>query len=570
MNSELLTTNTLTSARATSVLTHFIKKYGGKKLMEEILVFGHKNPDTDSICSSIAMSNLRKQQGFNAIPCRLGEINKETKFVLDKLGVKSPKLLKTVSAQITDLNYVEKSTISTEDSIKEALDLMTKENFSSLPVIDTEGYFKTMLSISDIANTYLEIDYSDLFSKYSTTFENLKEALEGEVISGNYPEGEIASNLKEASELESLKKGDIVITTSLTDGIDKSIQAGARVVIVCCRKGDFISPRVTSECAIMLVRHSFFKAISLISQSISVGGILNTNKVLFNFNKEDFLNEIRGIMKDANQTNFPVLEDDGKVYGTIRTKHLIDFHRKKVIMVDHNEFSQSVEGIQDAHILEVVDHHKFANFQTNEATKIRTEPVGCTSTIVYGLYKEAKIEPDEKTALLMLSAILSDTLLFKSPTCTSRDVEVAKELAKLAKVDNISEYGMEMLVAGTSMAKSSMKEIINQDKKIFPIGDMEIAVAQINTVQIGELVARKEEIAKEIEHEIGKYGYSLFLFVVTDIINSNSLVFTYGKEIEIVENAFKKEVVNNEILLENVVSRKKQIIPFLMTAAQNM
>jgi len=538
--------------------------------MEEILVFGHKNPDTDSICSSIAMSNLRKQQGFNAIPCRLGEINKETKFVLDKLGVKSPKLLKTVSAQITDLNYVEKSTISTEDSIKEALDLMTKENFSSLPVIDTEGYFKTMLSISDIANTYLEIDYSDLFSKYSTTFENLKEALEGKVISGNYPEGEIASNLKEASELESLKKGDIVITTSLTDGIDKSIQAGARVVIVCCRKGDFISPRVTSECAIMLVRHSFFKAISLISQSISVGGILNTNKVLFNFNKEDFLNEIRGIMKDANQTNFPVLEDDGKVYGTIRTKHLIDFHRKKVIMVDHNEFSQSVEGIQDAHILEVVDHHKFANFQTNEATKIRTEPVGCTSTIVYGLYKEAKIEPDEKTALLMLSAILSDTLLFKSPTCTSRDVEVAKELAKLAKVDNISEYGMEMLVAGTSMAKSSMKEIINQDKKIFPIGDMEIAVAQINTVQIGELVARKEEIAKEIEHEIGKYGYSLFLFVVTDIINSNSLVFTYGKEIEIVENAFKKEVVNNEILLENVVSRKKQIIPFLMTAAQNM
>lgn len=538
--------------------------------MEEILVFGHKNPDTDSICSSIAMSNLRKQQGFNAIPCRLGEINKETKFVLDKLGVKSPKLLKTVSAQITDLNYVEKSTISTEDSIKEALDLMTKENFSSLPVIDTEGYFKTMLSISDIANTYLEIDYSDLFSKYSTTFENLKEALEGEVISGNYPEGEIASNLKEASELESLKKGDIVITTSLTDGIDKSIQAGARVVIVCCRKGDFISPRVTSECAIMLVRHSFFKAISLISQSISVGGILNTNKVLFNFNKEDFLSEIRGIMKDANQTNFPVLEDDGKVYGTIRTKHLIDFHRKKVIMVDHNEFSQSVEGIQDAHILEVVDHHKFANFQTNEATKIRTEPVGCTSTIIYGLYKEAKIEPDEKTALLMLSAILSDTLLFKSPTCTSRDVEVAKELAKLAKVDNISEYGMEMLVAGTSMAKSSMKEIINQDKKIFPIGDMEIAVAQINTVQIGELVARKEEIAKEIEHEIGKYGYSLFLFVVTDIINSNSLVFTYGKEIEIVENAFKKEVVNNEILLENVVSRKKQIIPFLMTAAQNM
>ena len=537
--------------------------------MEEILVFGHKNPDTDSICSSIAMANLREKQGLKASPCRLGELNKETKFVLDKVGIKAPKLLKTVSAQITDLNYVEKSTVSTEDSIKEALDLMTKENFSSLPVIDKGGYFKTMLSISDIANTYLEIDYSDLFSKYSTTYENLQEALDGEIISGVYPKGEIKSNLKEVSELESMKKGDIIITTSLTDGIDKSIQAGAKVVIVCCKKGDFISPRVTSECAIMLVRHSLVKSISLISQSISVGGILNTEKVLFNFNKEDFLNEIRGIMKDANQTNFPVLEDDGKVYGTIRTKHLIDFHRKKVI-VDHNEFSQSVEGIQDAQILEVVDHHKFANFQTNEATKIRTEPVGCTSTIVYGLYKEAKIEPDEKTALLMLSAILSDTLLFKSPTCTSKDVEVAKELAKLAKIKDIEKYGMEMLVAGTSMSKENMKEIINQDKKVFPVGDMEIAVAQINTVQIQELADRKEEIAKEVEHEIGKYGYSLFIFVVTDIINSNSLLFVYGKEIDLVQNAFKKDVVDNEVLLENVVSRKKQIIPFLMTAAQNM
>ena len=537
--------------------------------MEEILVFGHKNPDTDSICSSIAMANLRKNQKLNVIPCRLGELNKETAFVLKKIGVEAPKLLKTVSAQIKDLNYVEKSTVSVEDSIQEALQLMTKENFSSLPVVDKDQKFKTMLSISDIANTYLEIDYSDLFAKYSTTYENLQEALDGKIISGNYPKGEITTNLKEVSELNTLEKGDIVITTSLTDGIDKAIQAGAKVVIVCCGEKDFISPRVTSECAIMLVKHSFFKSISLISQSISVGGILDTQKVYYSFHKEDFINETRNIMKEVNQTNFPVLEEDGKVFGTIRTKHLIDFNRKKVILVDHNEFSQSVEGIQDAQILEVVDHHKFANFQTNEATKIKTEPVGCTSTIVYSLYKEAKIEVDKTNALLMLSAILSDTLLFKSPTCTSRDVEVAKELAKIANVSDIQEYGMEMLIAGTSFAKASMKEIINQDKKVFPVGDIEIAVAQVNTVQIKELSDRKEEIEKEILHEIGKYGYSLFLFVVTDIINSNSLVFAYGKELELVKNAFGKDVINNEIMLENVVSRKKQIIPFLMTAAQN-
>ena len=452
-------------------------------MKEEILVFGHKNPDTDSICSSIAMAKLREKQGFNTVSCRLGDLNKETSFVLNRADIKPPQLLKTVSAQITDLNYVEKSTISIEDSIQEAMELMTKENFSSLPVVDTEGYFKTMLHISDIANTYLEIDYSDLFSKYNTTFENLIEVLNGEIISGIYPQGEITTNLKEVSELDTVEKGDIIITTSLTDGIDRAIRAGAKVVIVCCKKNDFISPRVTSECAIMVVKHSFFKAISLINQSISVGGILK-EVPLVSFYKEDFLHDIRNIMKDANQNNFPILEKDGKVYGTIRTKHLIDFNRKKVILVDHNEFSQSVEGIQDAQILEVVDHHKFANFQTNEATKIRTEAVGCTSTIVYSLYREANIIPDGKVALLMLSAIISDTLLFKSPTCTAKDVETAKDLAKLAGIENIKEYGMEMLMAGTTFAKAAMKDIINQDKKVFTVNDSEIAVAQVNTVSI--------------------------------------------------------------------------------------
>lgn len=538
-------------------------------MKEEILVFGHRNPDTDSICSSIAMANLRKKQGFNTLACRLGEINKETSFVLDKAGVKLPQLLKTVSAQITDLNYVEKNTICVEDSIQEAMELMTKENFSSLPVVDVEGNFKTMLRISDIANTYLEIDYSDLFSKYSTTFENLIEVLNGEIISGIYPKGEISSNLKEVSELDTVERGDIVITTSLTDGIDRAIRAGAKVVIVCCKKNDFISPRVTSECAIMVVKHSFFKAISLISQSISVGGILKDTP-LVSFNKEDFLHEIRDIMKDASQNNFPILEKDGKVYGTIRTKHLIDFNRKKVIMVDHNEFSQSVDGIQDAQILEVVDHHKFANFQTNEATKIRTEAVGCTSTIVYSLYKEADIIPEQKIALLMLSAIISDTLLFKSPTCTGKDISTAKELAEIAGVKDIREYGMEMLMAGTSFAKAEMKSIINQDKKVFAINEREIAVAQINTVSIEDIEKRETEIKKEIEHEIGKYGYSLFLFVVTDIINSNSLAFVYGDNLELIEEAFQKEIKDNKLMLENVVSRKKQIIPYIMASAQNM
>lgn len=537
--------------------------------MEEILVFGHKNPDTDSICSSIAMAALRTLQGEKASPYRLGEVNRETLFVLERVGMPLPKLLQTVSAQITDLKFVEKNTVFLEDSIQEALELMTKQNFSSLPVVDENKILQAMLRVSDIANTYLEIDYSDLFSKYSTTFENLMEVLEGEIISGEYPQGKITNNLKEVSELEGLQKGDIVITTSLTDGIDKSIQAGARLVIVCCKQEDFISPRMNSSCAIMLVKHSFFKAISLISQSISVGGILKKNEFI-HFEKQDFLHEIRDIMKEASQTNFPVLEENGRVYGTIRSKHLIDYHKKKVILVDHNEFSQSVEGITEAQILEVVDHHKFDNFHTNEATKIRTEAVGCTSTIVYSLYREANIIPEKKIAELMLSAILSDTLLFKSPTCTKKDVEAAKCLAELAGIQNVESYGMEMLMAGTSLLGSSMKDLLNQDKKVFSIAENEFVVAQVNCVNLGEIASRTEEVEKEILHEIGKYGYALFLFVVTDIVHSHSLVFAYGKLEHLVEDAFQQNLEDHQMILENVVSRKKQILPLLMLSAQNL
>lgn len=537
--------------------------------MEEILVFGHKNPDTDSICSSIAMARLRSRQGKNAIPYRLGEANKETTFVLKKIGVPLPSLLKTVSAQITDLNFIEKNTIFLEDSIQEALELMTRENFSSLPVVDEKKVMQTMLHVSDIANTYLEIDYSDLFSKYSTTFENLMEVLEGKIISGNYPQGRISTNLKEVSELDTIQQGDIVITTSLTDGIDKSIQAGARLVIVCCKNNDFISPRMNSDCAIVLVKHSFFKAISLISQSISVEGILK-KKDFIHLEKEDFLHEVRDTMREASQTNFPILEEGGKVFGTIRSKHLTDYRKKQVILVDHNEFSQSVEGISEAHILEVVDHHKFANFQTNEATQIRTEAVGCTSTIVYSLYREAGMVPEIEIAKLMLSAILSDTLLFKSPTCTPKDIAAAKSLAEIAGLTNLEEYGMEMLMAGTSLVESKATELLNQDKKVFSLGEGEIAVSQVNCINLGELAARREEIEAEMLHEIGKYGYSLFLLVATDIIHSNSLVFAYGKKDFLVEEAFGQKLEDHQMILENVVSRKKQIIPSLMMAAQNI
>ena len=350
--------------------------------MEPILIFGHRHPDTDSICSSIALAELKKEMGINAIPYRLGDINKETEYVLKYFGVKVPKLLKTVSAQISDLTRVEKKTLSIDDSLRSALDIMTVENFSSLPVVDDKKQLKGMIHISDIANTYLNLEHSDLFGKYKTTYENLKDVLDGIIVSGTYPSGIITGNLKAVSELENVTQGDIVVTTSMVDGIDRSIKAGAKVIIVACDEDDFISPRVTSDCAIMRVHANLFKTISLVSQSLSLSSIMNNTK-FYSFKKDDFLHDIKDIMKEATQTNFPVTEKDGTVYGTIRTKNLINFTRKQVILVDHNELAHSVEGLQDAKILQVIDHHKFGNFITDEPVKINAEIVGCTCTIVY-------------------------------------------------------------------------------------------------------------------------------------------------------------------------------------------
>ncbi|MDY2981450.1 MAG: putative manganese-dependent inorganic diphosphatase [Fusobacterium sp.] len=537
--------------------------------MDPILIFGHKHPDTDSICSSIALANLKKELGEEAIPCRLGEINNETRFVLDYFKIDTPKFLKTVSAQISDLTRVEKKVLSVNDSLKGALDTMTEENFSSLPVIDENRQLKGMLHVSDIANTYLNLDHCDLFTKYTTTFENLMNVLKGDIVSGVYPSGIITGNLKSISELDEVSKGDIVVTTYLADGIDRSIKAGAKVIIVSCSEEDFISPRVTSECAIMRVHSNLFKIISLISQSLSVSSIIPKEK-FYSFKIDEFLHDIKDIMKEATQTNFPVTKKDGTVYGTIRTKNLINFTRKKVILVDHNEKEQSVDGLQDAKILQVVDHHKFGNFITDEPVKINAEIVGCTSTIIYDLYKAARVVPSKEIAGIMMSAILSDTLLFKSPTCTEKDIEAVRELSKLCGEEDFESFGMKMLIAGTSLKNMTSQEILSIDMKEFTMNGVKISISQINTVDIQGVLEKKKDFEDimNINNEI--HDYSLSLLIITDIIKSGSYFLAIGDKQNLLEKAFDVKLENNIVWLNGIISRKKQVVPVLMVTSQNL
>ncbi|MGL5000158.1 MAG: putative manganese-dependent inorganic diphosphatase [Cetobacterium sp.] len=534
--------------------------------MEPTLIFGHKNPDTDSICSAISLARLKELKGESALACRLGNISKETEFVLNSFNIDAPKLLSTVSAQISDLTSVEKRTVNHKDSLKKALKIMTEENFSSLPVVNSKNHLKGMIHVSDIANAYLNIDYSDLFSNYYTTYENLKEVLEGEVVSGEYPCGKIEANLKGVSEYKNISSGDIVITTTLLDSIDELINLDVKMIILCCDKEDVILSR-DSKTPILRVNKSLFKAIPLISQSISILSILNNEK-FYSFSTDDYLVDIKDIMKESSQTNFPVVNKNGEVYGTIRTKNLINFTRKKVVLVDHNESAQSVAGLKDAQVIQVVDHHKF-DFETNEPVKINAEAVGCTCTIIYDLYKDAGIVPPKEIAGLMMSAILSDTLLFKSPTCTEKDIAAVKALALISEVNNFEEYAMEMLIAGTSLSDKTPEEILTMDQKEFSMNGVKLAISQVNTVDVKGLLNLQEALETAMTKTNNDNGYGLSVLVITDIVKAGSMLLVVGNP-TIVERAFHTTLNNNTAWVEGVVSRKKQVVPFLMAASQGV
>lgn len=538
-------------------------------MKEKILIFGHKNPDTDSICSAIAYSNLKDQLGLNTTAVRLGELNKETEFILDYFNVEKPQLLATIKPQVKDLTKVEKELIKETDSIQKALEIMTTENYSSLPVVNKNNKLVNMVHISEIANAYLEMSTRDIFFDYETTFENIWESLKdfSVILSGIYPTGKIEGRLRGVSELAKISKGDVVITTLFSGHIKNAEKAGAKIIFLCVDKNDQI-PDYNINIPIVRVNKGIFKTFKMISQSVPVKSILK-HKTFSHFNTTDFIEDIQDIMKESSQTNFPVVNEDGTIFSTIRSKHIMNFGKNEVILVDHNENSQSVDGIETAKILEIVDHHKFGNFETSEPLMIRAAAVGCTCTIIYRLFKEEGIIPDKTIAGLMLSAILSDTLIFKSPTCTPKDIKAAKELANIAGLDYQS-YGMKMLIAGTSLEDKTPDEIITMDMKEFSMGNFQTAVAQINTVDIDGLLSNRKNLETAMSAMIEKNSYNLFLFVMTDIVNNGSKIFALGDSTELVEKGFNIELKDGIAWLEGVVSRKKQIIPFLVAASQGM
>lgn len=535
--------------------------------MSNVYIFGHKNPDTDSICAAIAYAEFKKQiSKGNFIPARLGEINNETKFVLDYFNIPVPFLLENVYAQLSDIAFDEPVCFTKDTPISRVWNAMLKQNIKTVTVVDENDRFIGIASLGDIARANLEI--SDDFSNFLVPMENIIKTLDGKALhlASDTFSGKLAVA---AMNLEDVKKR-LLQDTLLIVGNREDIQLAAiekkiRTIIVTGNHS--ISEAVLNSAklnnvSLIVVPYDTFNTVKLINQSLPIYYVMKSQN-LITFGIREFMDDVKDTMLKYKYRYFPVLKDK-KPVGMLTRRHILDFVGKKVILVDHNEKTQSVEGLEQAQILEVIDHHRIGNMETALPITFINKPVGSTCTIIYSLYKQHSIVPPASIAGIMCAAILSDTLIFKSPTCTSHDISAAKELASLAGID-LEEFAKAMFKAGTSLKGKTEEEIFYMDFKEFNVGDYQIGVSQVNIYNT-DLENLKDGLLRFMEKVKKEKGYDMLLLMLTDIINEGSEILHVGGHQELLSRAFDIEITGESFYLPNVVSRKKQVIPKLITA----
>lgn len=550
------------------------------KSHEKIFVIGHRNPDTDSICSAIAYCDIKNRtcEGRKYIPKRAGQINEETEYVLCRFGVQPPGYLSNIGTQVKDMDIRMSPEAHENMSIKNAWDLMQHNSIVSLPIREVDGTLKGLITIGDIAKTYMDNTDSFLLSRAKTQYKRIAETLGGKVIEGNEHGYFVKGKVMVATANPDMMKGfieenDMVIMGNREEDHLQAIEQNVSCVIVGLNIQ--VSEKVQKlahEKNIVIISSPYdtFTMARLINQSIPVKHIMKKEN-LVTFNTEDYTDDIQDVMVKNRHRAFPVINKKGKCIGTISRRNFLDMHRKKVVLVDHNEKDQAVENIDKAEILEIIDHHKLGTLQTMQPISFRNQPVGCTGTIMYQIYGEQKLEIPPKIAGLLCAAIISDTLMFRSPTCTLQDKMAAGALALIADIQ-IEEFAKEMFRAGSNLLDKSPEEIFYQDyKKFIGEGDINFGVGQISSMDLEELKQIKEKLLPFMVSECGRHGVTRVYFMLTDIMDRSTELLFYGEgSREMAESAFKMEAGDGSMYLEGVVSRKKQLIPPLMEAAQMM
>ena len=548
------------------------------KKQEKIFVIGHKNPDTDSICSAIAYCDIKNRttQDSKYIPKRAGQINEETEYVLNRFGVQPPGYLSNIGTQVKDMDIRLSPEANKSMSLKNAWDLMQENSIVSLPIREKDGTLEGLITIGDIAKTYMDTTDSYLLSRARTQYQRIAETIGGKVVEGNghgyFVQGKIMVATANPDKMkEYVEENDMIIMGNREEDHLQAIEQNVSCIIV--GLGIEVTEKVLKlahEKDIIIISSPYdtFTISRLINQSIPVKYIMKTES-LVTFNTEDFTDDIQDVMIKHRHRAFPVIDKKGKCIGTISRRNFLDMHRKKVVLVDHNEKDQAVDNIDKAEIMEIIDHHKLGTLQTMQPISFRNQPVGCTGTIMYQMYGEQKLEIPPKIAGLLCAAIISDTLMFRSPTCTLQDKMAAGALALIADI-SIEEFAREMFKAGSNLKDKSPEEIFYQDyKKFIAEGDVCFGVGQISSMDADELKEIKERLLPFMVSECGRHGVSRVYFMLTNIIEQSTELLFYGEgSEEMAVNAFKMQPENGTIYLKGVVSRKKQLIPPLMEAAQ--
>ncbi len=542
-----------------------------------VFVTGHKNPDTDSVCSVIAYAELKKKLGVLAIPTRLGDINRETEFVLNHFGVEIPDLLDTVKRQVSDLNIDQAFPVSPNISIKTAWHLMKKNNIQTIPVVDDQERLLGIVTLSDITNKYMDALDNFTIASTKTTLRNIVETLNAKLIYGSQESfrtsGKVVIAAASPEDLPAfIEEGDIVITGTRLDNQLKALECGANCLILTCGGNpnqELIAEASQRKVVLMTTPIDTFTTARLINQSISVDTI-RSNKTLIKFNIDDFIDDIRDKMLKTRYRNYPVVDDNNQIKGFISRYHLISQRKKTVILLDHNEKSQTVNGIEEAEILEIIDHHRLGDIQTASPIFIRNEPLGSTSTIVANMYFEMGIRPSKSIAGILCSAILSDTIKFRSPTSTYTDKITAERLAEIAGITEIDEFANLMFTEGSSIQGKTLKEIFYQDYKDYSFGKFKIGISQVFTKDKEKVAELKESLINFMKQLCTEKGYHLLMLFVTDIMNQASELLFAGEAKELISLAFNVDIGEYSVNLPGVVSRKKQVIPFISSAVDKL
>jgi len=532
---------------------------------DHIYVFGHQHPDTDSICSAIAYAHMMRAIGEGgAAAYRLGDTNKETDFALDYFGVPRPPFLHDVRMRMSDLELYQPETCKETEPVKTAWDMLSNYDGSRIvPIVSGDNKVKGVIGLGDLTSIFMEVSDEDLVKRHEVLYSNLVDILGGRQIGGSYNYEKLSGSLYLGTnfpENAEITDKDVVITGR----VDNAWRLAFEYDFGCIILTNAAVPKglENAKCAVLCVEHSMYKAISLISHAISLGSLMNPDDDIITFSEDNYLDDVADVMRIAKHRNFPVVNKDGELFGIVSRRHLMSYQGKRVILIDHNERSQSVEGLEQAEIMEIIDHHRLADVQTESPLYIRSEPVGCTATIINKMYREYDVEMPCDIAGIMLSAILSDTLMFSSPTCTPADKTAAEALAAIAGVD-ITEYGRKMFQAGTSIEDYSVEEILDMDCKRFTFGKDTAYISQVNTLDFASLANRLDEMLAKMNEFYQEKACGLVMLMITDIVAGGSEILAVGKAKELLWTAFGMKIHESHIFLPGIVSRKSQIVPVL-------